>query len=131
MGKARPGKPERVDLLKKTVTGMQAAVQPSRLSRYTLPAGQSPEALAEVEVPKTISGLAADFIAGGSRIRLLVRLSRMFAERGTRPDDIEAILVPLLASTENQTNGRHERERLWQETVSRAAFYTPNLSLKE
>jgi hypothetical protein len=55
----------------------------------------------------------------------------MFAERGSRPDDIEAILAPLLAFSENQTNGRHERERLWQETVSRAAFYIPNLSLKE
>lgn len=127
----RPGRLEREELLKKAVTGMQAVVQPSRLTRYTLPPSELPEAMAEIEVSKTISGLVADFIASGSRSRLLVRLSRMFAERGSRPDDIEAILAPLLAFSENQTNGRHERERLWQETVSRAAFYIPNLSLKE
>ncbi len=127
----QPGRDEREKLLQTAITGIQAAVQPSRLSRYHLSSGQVPEALAEVEVPKTVSGLAADFTAGGSRSRLLVRLSRLFAERETRPDDIEAVLVPLLAFTESPTNGRRERERLWQDILSRAAFYTPNLSLKE
>jgi hypothetical protein len=123
------GRAEREALLKMISTEIQSIVQPPRYTRYT--SSQTPVVPIDAEESQTISGLARDFCNNGNRSRLLVRLSLDLTKSGTRTEDIEEMLIPLVNYVGNQRNGRPERERLWRDIVSRAAYYAPKLSIKE
>jgi hypothetical protein len=123
---AKAGKDERAALLTNTVTAINNAVQPACYAVRTAP-GASP---ARHGAERTLTEMAKDFIAEGTRIPLVVRLTRMLEDSGTRTEDIEEILTPLLIYIGKPNNVRRAREILWQEIVERAGFYAPKLALR-
>jgi hypothetical protein len=82
------------------------------------------------EEPQTLSQLVEGFCAAGGRSRLLVRLSLMLATSGTREEDADEVLRPLVKYHRGSHNGRGERERLWQGIVTTTARYAPRVRLK-
>jgi hypothetical protein len=127
----RLGEEERGQLLKTVVAGMQSAVQPSRYSRSPRQAAQTPDSLAIGEEPQTLSDLVEVFCKKGDCSRLLVRLSLMLTASGTREDDIDEVLRPVVTYHQGIPAGRGGRERLWRDVVATAARYAPKVRLKE
>lgn len=116
---------ERERLLNGTISRIQAAAEPSRYSRYS---ARMLAASGADEEPKTISALADDFCRKGDCTKLLVRLSLVLSAAGTRTEDIDEVLQPLLT---RRQSSQDERERLWREITQRVGRYQPRVSLKE
>jgi hypothetical protein len=129
--KDQKGRSERERLLVDLVGGLQRILQPARSSSYAVRQGYGKDEVVAAEEPKRLSGFVNEFQKTGDRSRLAVRLSVLLAQSGTRAEDIEEVLRPLVSAQAGYNRNASGRERLWREIISRAADYAPALSLKE
>ena len=127
----RQGEKERGQLLKAVVAGMQSTVQPSRYSMYQRLAARTPDSPGNGEEPQALSKLVDVFCNEGDGRRLMVRLSSMLAASGTRAEDIDDVLRPLVTYHPGPHAGQRERERLWSDLAATAARCAPRIHLKE